>query len=178
LPADPTRTPTSTDLKAPILWLAQAKALSEAAKAVFERNPTWEELPAITRGMADSQFRAVGLMLLGYSLEVALKAMHIVSGGIDGYQLSERDFKHHRLHDLSALVPHLSEKDAAILKLLTEFMYWAGRYPDPGSGRESLSDGIFKLSEQFQISAKDLFELMARVMQHVQNAVSSEKSAT
>ena len=59
----------------------------------------------------------------------------------------------------------LSAKDKAILKALSHFVRWAGRYPDPGFGKQSHAEEIFALSEGFQISAKDLFGLAARIMQ-------------
>jgi hypothetical protein len=105
-------------------------------------------------------------MLVGYSLEVCLKAMLIIQKGIDGYSADERKYKHHRLEELANFVPELSEKDKAILQALTHFVIWAGRYPDPGSGREAQAGDIFTVSEKHQISAKDLFDLAARVMQH------------
>ena len=60
----------------------------------------------------------------------------------------------------------------AILRLLTHFFYWAGRYPDPGSGKESKAEEIFTLSEKYKISAKDLFTLSSKIMRHSQNITS------
>ena len=96
-------------------------------------------------------------MLVGYSLEIALKGMLLLEMDVDKYKEAESKRKHHRLHDLSFFIPDLSTKDKAILRGLTYFVYWSGRYPDPGSGKEREADEIFKLSEKHQISAKDLF---------------------
>ena len=167
LPGDPTKAPTGEDLKSPILWLSQAHALSEAASAVIRSAPNLQLMPVLTRGVCDSQYCAVGLMLVGYSLEICLKAMLILRLGVETYSAEEREHKHHDLVKLSGFIPNLSEKDSAILALLTHFLMWAGRYPDPGSGRESNATLIFELSEKHQISAKDLFVLAARVMRHV-----------
>jgi hypothetical protein len=163
---DPQKPPTSHDLKSPVLWLTQAHALSEAATIILRGNPNLENLPVFTKGVCDSQYCAVGLMLVGYSLEICLKAMLIIKKGIDAYSADERKHKHHKLVELSEFIPDLNEKDKAILHLLTHFLLWAGRYPDPGSGREGDAEGIFTLSERHQISASDLFRLAARVMGH------------
>ncbi len=165
-PGDPTKPPTSEDLKSPVLWLSQAHALSEAAAAVLRSTPNLAHPPFLTRGVCDSQYCAVGLMLVGYSLEICLKAMLIMQLGIETYAAEERKHKHHDLVKLSSFIPDLSQKDKATLTLLTHFLMWAGRYPDPGSGREDNATLIFELSELHQISAKDLFSLASRVMQH------------
>jgi hypothetical protein len=161
---DPEQPPTSYDLKSPVLWLTQAHALSEAATLILRGTPNLEHLPNLMKGVCDSQYCAVGLMLVGYSLEICLKAMLIIKMGVDAYESEERKYKHHKLVELSEFIPNLSEKDKAILALLTNFSLWAGRYPDPGSGRESDVESIFTLSEKYEISAKDLFHLSARVM--------------
>ena len=84
----------------------------------------------------------------------------------------EKKNQHHRLQELANFVPDLSAKDKAILRLLTHFVYWAGRYPDPGSGKESQAEDIFTLSEKHKISAKDLFVLSSKIMKHSQNVTS------
>jgi hypothetical protein len=176
-PVDPTRPPTSADLKSPVLWLAQAHALSEAATAVFEKNPTWESMPVTARGICDCQYCAVGLMLVGYSIETCLKAMLIITHGVEAYAASEKKFLHHRLKELAGLMPDLTERELAMLRVLTQFTTWAGRYPDPGSGREDDAQAIFALSEHHQVAAKDLFALAVRVMKHVQVVIASNRTA-
>ncbi|CAI1529103.1 HEPN domain-containing protein [Serratia fonticola] len=106
------------------------------------------------------------LWLIGYSLEICLKSMMILKEGIDDYKAIEQKNKHHRLHQLASFIPELSEKELEILKGLTHFVYWAGRYPDPGSGKEHEAEDIFNISEKHQISEKDLFTLSAKVMHH------------
>jgi hypothetical protein len=167
-PVDPESAPTSTDLKSPVLWLAHAHALSEAASAVFQKEPSWESMPLMIRSICDSQYCAAGLMLVGYSLEICLKGMLILTKGVATYSLEEKKFLHHKLERLADHVPNLSLKDKAILRVLTHFTEWAGRYPDPGSGREQNASEIFALSEQHQIAGRDLFGLAARVMKHTQ----------
>lgn len=166
-PVDPSVSPTSADLKSPVLWLAQAHALSEAARVILENSPTWEQMPYSVRGVCDCQYCAVGLMLVGYGLEICLKAMLILTKGVDAYASSEKRYLHHRLEELAEFIPDLDAKDKAILRVLTQFTTWAGRYPDPGSGREDKAEAIFALSERYQVAAKDLFALGARVMNHL-----------
>lgn len=165
-PVDLSRPPASEDLKSPVLWLTQAHAMAEAARIVLQGKPNLDHLPIFTKGVCDCQYCAVGLMLVGYSLEVCLKAMLIMKKGIDVYTSEESKHRHHRLETLSEFVPGLNAKDKAILQTLTHFVIWAGRYPDPGSGREDDAENIFTLSEKHKISASDLFNLAGRVMGH------------
>lgn len=78
----------------------------------------------------------------------------------------QRQYRHHRLEQLASFVPELTEKDKAILGLLAHYLTWAGRYPDPGSGREQAAEDIFVLSEKHQITARDVIGLAARIMNH------------
>ena len=168
---NPKKSPTTADLKSPVLWLTQAQALSEAAVIVVRSEPNLDHLPALTKGVCHSQYFAVALMLVGYSLEICLKSMIIIKNGVDAYIAEEKAHRHHDLVKLAEFVPNLDTKDQVILKLLTYFLVWAGRYPDPGSGRESQNEEIFTLSEQHQITARDLFSTSARIMGHVQQLV-------
>jgi len=126
----------------------------------------FENFPENMRGICDGQFKATGLMLVGYSLEICLKAMLIMIKGIAAYNSEEKKHRHHKLHKLAAFVPDLSEKDMAILELLTHYVYWAGRYPDPGYGYEQKTEQIFDLAEKHQVTAKEVFLLAAKVMGH------------
>ncbi|MBC8553058.1 MAG: hypothetical protein H8D23_25815 [Candidatus Brocadiales bacterium] len=114
-------------------------------------------------------------MLVGYSLEICLKAMLIIKKGISVYTAEEKKYKHHRLEQLAEFVPGLNSKDKAILRTLTHFVIWAGRYPDPGSGREDNTGEIFSLSEKYQVSANDLFRLSAQIMKHVQQVAGNKE---
>ena len=167
-PVDPTAFPTSRDLKNPILWLSHAGALAEAATTLTRTVPAWSHMPLTARGMCDSQFCAVALMLVGYSLEVCLKAMLLMKLGEADYESREREFRHHRLEELAGFVPDIGSKDRAILQLLTHFTVWAGRYPDPGRRFEANAREIFEVSEREQISGREVFSLAARVMKHAQ----------
>ena len=171
-PVDLKRPPTSEDLKSPVLWLSHARAMSEAGVVVLMTEPTLEGMPDLVKGVCDSQYCAVGLMLVGYSLEICLKAMLIIKLGITTFTQDERKHHHHWLEDLAEFVPNMSQKDKAILRILTHFIAWAGRYPDPGSGRENKAEEVFALSEKHKISAHDLFTLVSRVMGHSQQVTS------
>lgn len=156
--------PTSGDLKSPVLWLSHAHAMSEAAHAILAGTPNLEPMPANIHGVCHCQYHAVALMLVGYSLKVCLKAMMIIKKGINAYQVEEKDYRHHNLERLANFVPDLSEKDKAILKGLSHFVRWAGRYPDPRFGKQAHAEEIFTLSEGYQINAKDLLIVAARIM--------------
>jgi hypothetical protein len=162
-PVDLSKGPSSNDLKSPVLWLSHTHAMSEAARVMIQGDPNLESMPADIRGVCHCQYHAVVLMLVGYSLEICLKAMMIIKKGIVGYQAEEKKH-HHSLEKLADFIPDLNDKDKAILKCLSHFVRWAGRYPDPGFGKGSLAEEIFTLSENYQISAKDLFSSAARVM--------------
>jgi hypothetical protein len=172
-PVDISKPATTEELKNPILWLTQANALSEAAIAIFKNQPSFENMPPLTRGICDSQYCAAGLMMLGYSLEICLKAMITINEGIDSYLESEKNHKHHRLHELAKFIPNLSKKEKAGLRLLSHFVYWAGRYPDPGYGKQHEAEDIFTLSEKHQITAKELFTLATKVMGYAQTVTES-----
>ncbi len=157
------------DLKNPVLWLTQAHALSEAALVVLRNEPNLRVMPVLMRGACDSQYCAVGLMLVGYSLEVCLKAMIIMRDGVEEYLKNEKDHFHHKIHELAGFVPNLSKKEKAILMVLHHFVTWAGRCPDPGSKRINHAEEIFSLSEKYKISAKDVFEIASKVMGHAKH---------
>lgn len=176
LSVDPKAFPTSADLKTPILWLTHAHALSEAAVAVLRKEPTWENMPLGVRGACDSQYCAAGLMLVGYSLEICLKGLLILAKGVETYTNEEKRFQHHKLERLAEQVPDLTAKDKAILRLLTHFTEWAGRYPDPGFSRDERVEEVFTLAEQHRVTARDLFSLSTRVMKHT-NIVVNEYTA-
>jgi hypothetical protein len=165
-PVDITQPPSSKDLKSPVLWLSQAHALSQAAVNLLMNEPDLSAMPKPIQSVCHSQYYAVGLMLVGYSLESCLKSMLIMQKGIDEYTSDEKKYKHHRLEELAEFMPDLTLKEKAILKALTHFVYWAGRYPDPGSGRDSDAEDIFSISEQHKISANDLFKLTSKIMTH------------
>nr|WP_205193261.1 hypothetical protein [Burkholderia sp. Ax-1724] len=168
---DPAQPPTSDDLKSPILWMAQAEAMTQAAIVLISNEPAFGNMPVEIRGICDTQYCAVALMLVGYSLEVCLKAMVILGGGVGAYSETENKYQHHDLQKLAEFIDGLDEKDMAILELLTHFVYWAGRYPDPGRKGIDKHEKIFELSEKNQISGHDLFQLAAKVMGHVRKLV-------
>ena len=170
-PVAPQAYPASGDLKAPILWLSHAEALSQAAMAIIRTEPTWEHMPLSIRGACDSQYCAAGLMLVGYSLEICLKGLLILAKGVKTYTVEEQKYQHHNLERLAEQVPSLTAKDKAILHVLTHFTEWAGRYPDPGTGKDAKVKEVFTLSEKHQITAKDLFALAAQVMSHTSTVV-------
>ena len=163
-PVDLEKGPSSEDLKSPVLWLLHAHAMAEAARVVIQGTPNLEPMPEDLRGISHCQYYAVALMLVGYSLEICLKAMLIVKKGVAVCQVEEKKHYHHSLEKLAEFIPGLSEKDKAILSGLSHFVMWAGRYPDPGFGKKNHAEEIFTLSERHKIGAKELFSLAARVM--------------
>ena len=170
-PTDITKEPTIEDLRNPLLWLSHANALSEAAVCLVRNVPSFKSFPADLRTICHSQYHAVVLMLVGYSLEVCLKAMILIKLGVEEFNRQEKKHFHHRLHELAMFIPELSTKDMAILRGLSHFTVWAGRYPDPGSKRTDDAVDVFHIAEGNSITAKDLFALSGRIMQHMQVVV-------
>ena len=163
--------PVKEDFKSPVLWLSHAHAMSEAARVLLQGTPNLEAMPASVRGASHCQYHAVVLMLVGYSLEICLKAMLIIRNGIAAYQAEEKKHRHHNLARLASFIPGLTAKDQATLQALSHFVRWAGRYPDPGFGNLSQAEEIFALSEGHQVSAKELFALAARIMAYSSNVI-------
>ncbi len=135
---------------------------------VIEGEPNLTHFPVLTKGICHSQYFAVGLMLIGYSLEICLKGMLIMQKGVENYTAEEKKHTNHKLAQLAEFVPNLNKKDKVTLDLLSFFLIWAGRYPDPGSRNEMQPEAIFDLSQQHKITARDLFSLAGRVMSHAQ----------
>jgi hypothetical protein len=165
-PVDIDNSPKSEDLKSPVLWLSHAHALTEAALILLRNEPELEFIPITMHGICDSQYCAVSLMLVGYSLEICLKAILIMQKGVAGYVAVEAKHRHHKLDELANFMPDLNAKDKAILKALTHYICWAGRYPDPGLSQEKKLEDIFTLAETYEITAEDLFELSSRIMRY------------
>ncbi len=163
--------PVEEDLKSPVLWLSHAHAMSEAARVLLQGTPNLDAMPESVRGACHCQYHAVALMLVGYSLEICLKAMLIIKKGVAAYKAEEKKHHHHNLDKLASFVPGLTAKDQATLQALSHFVRWAGRYPDPGFGKLSQAEEIFTLSEGHQVSARELFTLAARIMAYSTNVV-------
>ncbi|QBJ08183.1 hypothetical protein EYS10_06360 [Rahnella aquatilis] len=166
---------TSEELKNPILWMTQAEALTQAAILILKSEPEFSNISRYLRGICDGQYRATGLMLIGYSLEICMKAMLIIKKGIFVYNEEEKKYRHHKLHKLSNFIPNLSEKDIAILELLTHYVYWAGRYPDPGYGQENKVEEIFHLAEKYKITAAELFHLASKIMKYTKVVINEHQ---
>lgn len=174
IPIDLQKGPTSDDLKSPVLWLSHAHAMAEAARTVLQCTPNLEVMPEPIQGVTHCQYHAVALMLVGYSLEICLKVMLIIKKGVSVYQTEEKKHYHHSLGKLAEFAPGLSEKDRAILSGLSHYVRWAGRYPDPGFGKEGQAEEIFQLSERSQITAKEVFALAARIMGYSREVIESQ----
>lgn len=91
--------------------------------------------------------------------------------GSTQFLAEEKKHLHYDLNRLSDFIIELTEKDRAILICLSHFVRWAGRYPDPGARNLESAVDVFKISEQYEIAAKDLFELSSRVMKHTRLAI-------
>ncbi|GAC09523.1 hypothetical protein [Paraglaciecola chathamensis] len=158
------KSPTSEELKNPIFWICQANSLSESAKILIRTTPDFSSMPKSMYSICYRQYMASALMMLGYSLELMFKGLSIQQFGVETYTKNERKYFSHKLPWLVRQHIQITAKEEAILKCLTHFLYWAGRYPDHGTGKESELEDIFKLSESNQISMKELSATLDRLV--------------
>jgi hypothetical protein len=112
-----------------------------------------------------------GLMLVGYSLEICLKAMAIIEHGSSYYASNEKKYYHHRLNALAEFVPELNDKELEVLKLLSEFSTWAGRYPDPGKSDQNRFNEVWRSSETLGASLRDVLDVAIKIRNHAQSIV-------
>ena len=145
--------------------------MSTAAATLLKEDPIFDALPDSMQGISHCQYFGIALMLVGYSLEVCLKAMIIINIGEAEYIANEKKHQHHRLNELAEFIPDLSDKDKAILKALSHYVRWAGRYPDPGFGKEYRAEEIFTLAEKNKITAHDIMTLSTRIMSYTKHVV-------
>jgi hypothetical protein len=128
--------PSTEDLKSQLLWLSHAHIMVEAARVFLAGNLILRPIPANLRGVCHCQYHAVILMLVGYSIQICLKAVLVMRKGIPPYQQQERKYFHHSLDRLAYFTPALSDKHNAVLNGLTHYVRWAGRYPASGFGKQ------------------------------------------
>ena len=101
-------------------WMNKANDLHRSAAALWASMDA-NASPALTRGgCIEPVFR----MLCGMSLELLYKALIVQSGG-------KPPSTHELIHlaNLAKIKP--SKQEEALLKILTEYIKWEGRYPVP-----------------------------------------------
>ena len=165
------KSPTSEELKNPIFWICQSKSLSESAKILIRTEPDFSAMPATMYSICHRQYLASSLMLMGYSLEVLFKALSIQQLGIEAYTKKERKYFSHRLTWLVGQHTEINSQERAVLECLTHFIYWAGRYPDHGTGEESKLEDIFLISEGNKISMKELSTVLDKFTKFATNKI-------
>jgi hypothetical protein len=110
--------------------------LTKAAKYV--RDDHEARLPDGTELMPSTQ--AVYAMLIGYSIECALKGLWIKAGNKivkDGGYVGVKGVGDHEVGQLAQLVdPSLSAVELDVLNRLSAFIRFAGRYPIPKTAQE------------------------------------------
>ncbi|MFM0662950.1 hypothetical protein [Paraburkholderia sediminicola] len=92
--------------------------MQQAAIVLVKSEPPFGSMPAEMRGICDSQYCAVALMLVGFSLEVCLKAMTIVQDGVAAYAEAEKQYRTHNLKKLAKFMVGLDSRELATLDLL------------------------------------------------------------
>jgi hypothetical protein len=157
------KSPTSEELKNPILWICQSKSLSESAKILIRTEPDFSTMPKSMYSICYRQYLASALMMFGYSLEVLFKALSIQKIGVEAYTKKEKKYFSHKLTWLVEQHTAIGLQERAILECLTEFIYWAGRYPDHGTGQEVKLEDIFLSSEKNEISMQELADTLDKL---------------
>jgi hypothetical protein len=118
--------------KHPHLWLEQSLSLNRAAIALMRPEAMW------CKAMTPQSNAPIALMLGSYAVETLLKMIILadklneIEPPADSRQSKEFLPKSHDLVDLakrSKLL--LNEADRALMKELTKYSIWAGRYPTP-----------------------------------------------
>jgi hypothetical protein len=165
--------PSALDLNSSVLWLCHARAMESAAQIILRAQPDTRFVPKEVHKIFLSQHSAIGLMLLGYSLEICLKAQILIQVSSENY--IDNQHNHHDLCKLAASANlKLSEKENAILKAVSHFIRWAGRYPNPGAKRFQDRKELLNLSEKYKITARDLFTLSGEMMKRVESLLHDE----
>lgn len=141
------------------------------AKILIRTVPDFTTMPDSMYAICYRQYLASALMLLGYSVELLFKGLSIQQFGIEAYTKKEKKYFSHRLVWLVGQHIQISSKEHAILECLTHFIYWAGRYPDHGSGEESKLENIFTLSEKNEISMKELTATLDKLVKFAANKI-------
>lgn len=154
--------PSEKDLMSPVLWICHAQALADAARTLVETKPS-NDLPEGFHEICHSQFHAIAIMLVAYSIETCLKALLILNAGVDEFISQEHAYKTHNLQRLADFIPDLTSKERAILQNLTHFSEWAGRYPTPGSTKLCKYSEIDAISRKHRITAGDTFSLASKI---------------
>ncbi|MGO4894210.1 hypothetical protein [Flavobacterium sp. W21_SRS_FM6] len=165
--------PTSNELKDPILWLCQAKALSVAAVTLTKSDPDFSSMPSSLISILHRQYFSGALLLVGYSVEVLFKALAINKLGIERYTEKERSYHNHKLTWLVEQHIPVNKKESAVLECLSHFIYWAGKYPDHGKGYEIKAQNVFDLCENNQITYEDIFKTCDRLFNEAARIISN-----
>ena len=158
-------------LKNTVLWSSQASALGQAGISLIKENPDLSGVPNDTKELYLRQYCGVGLMLVGYSMELTLKTIILVKEGKEKY-IDEHEHKvGHNLNKLEDYILDLTKKQKNILNILKFYVKWAGRYPDPGTGKESQLHEINNLCDKYEITAGDLFTLCQKISEFLNHVI-------
>lgn len=115
-------------------WLISAKSLKASADIIWNNigHTLYDADGAkISHNTAESEVEAVYLMLLGMSVENAIKAICIIHNQelISSGKLKPWGCDGHNLVDIAKLAK--LSCDERLLKILSYYIKWAGRYPMP-----------------------------------------------
>lgn len=170
------REPTAKDLMEPLLWLSHAKALTESARVLLQGSPNGD-VPEVLREIYSCQYYASVIMQISYSIEACLKALIVLRDGVDSFVRNEHAHKTHNLNKLSEHFTKTTKKEEAILRNLTHFSEWAGRYPNPGTAKIGKYSEINTLSTKHRITLEDLFALSAKTFQLVVDTLNAHQES-
>jgi hypothetical protein len=124
--------------KTHVFWLISAKSLKASADIIWEKiEYTLYDIygAKVSHNTEESEVESVYLMLLGMSIENALKALCIIHNAeivSDGKLKATWGGDGHDLVQIASLAKFTrSEPDTQLLRNLSNYIRWAGRYPIP-----------------------------------------------
>ncbi len=156
-----------------LAWLAWAFVLEDAEVYLGDREVHREQDGEVIMPM----LLCVRAMLLGYAIECGLKALWVRKGNKlvrDGRYQGVTGANDHDLPQLAqaaGFVPTTAE--AEVLRRLSQFSRFAGRYPVARTANEMKPDGLTKADVGF-FSKKD-FRLAESILNKVVSATSGKK---
>jgi hypothetical protein len=107
--------------KAPLPWFNKSSELRTAASALSNVGGAYP----------------VYLMICGMSLELIYKAIIVVKNSRSDASEDLKIDKHHKLVDLACKASiSLDDRNKGMLKILTHYIYWEGRYPTPKHAKD------------------------------------------
>lgn len=156
-----------------VAWLAWAFALEEAEVSLGDRTSHWIEKGQVVMPM----LLCVRAMLLGYALECCLKALWVKRGNKLIHNGKYEGVKGANDHDLVQLAQATGftakSNDMDVLRILSKFIRFAGRYPVAKTTNEMKPDGLTQ--EDVGFFSKQDFRVAESILNRIVSEVTGKK---